>query len=146
MNNNDNKVRLYEKPFWDEKYEEVLKLFFRTFKYGEKEIDDLIDDIKETEFPEIKKFIYYLIEILITMNDFCGVEFDNIEIALDCKYANILKFSCSSHDKVRYNFISKIQRKNIISKIEKSNEILYAEENAAYVNNNEECDDEFESI
>lgn len=120
-----NEVRLYKKPYWDEKYEEVLKLFFKTFNYDEKEIDDLIDDMKKTEFPEIKKFIYYLIEILITMNDFCGMEFDSMDIVLNCKYANILKFSSSIHDKVRYNFISKIG-------------ILYTEENAAFVSDDDE--------
>jgi hypothetical protein len=119
------KVKLYKKPFWDEKYDEVLKLFFRTFKYGEKEIDEIINDIKKTEFPQIKEFIYYLIEILITMNDFCGIEFDSMDIVLNCKYANILKFSSSTHDKVRYNFISKIG-------------ILNAEENAAFVSDDEE--------
>jgi hypothetical protein len=120
-----NEVRLYKKPFWDEKYEEVLKLFFKTFNYDEKEIDDLIDDMKVTEFPEIKKFIYYLVEILTTMNDFCGMEFDSMDIVLNCKYANILKFSSSIHDKVRYNFISKIG-------------ILYTEENAAFVSDDDE--------
>jgi len=73
------------------------------------------------------------------MNDFCGVEFDNMEIALDCKYANILKFSYSNNDKVRYNFISKIQRKDIISSnFEKSSEILYADENAGFISDEEE--------
>jgi hypothetical protein len=126
-----NEVKLYEEPFWHENYDEVLNLFFRTFNYEEEEIKDLIDDIKKTEFPEIKKFIYYLIEILITMNDFCGVEFDKMDIVLNCKYANILKFSSSNHDKVRYNFISKIERK-------KSSEILYTEENAAFVSDDDE--------
>jgi hypothetical protein len=118
-------IKLHKKPFWDEKYEEVLNLFFTTFKYDVKEIDDLIDDMKVTEFPQIKEFIYYLIEILITMNDFCGMEFDSMDIVLNCKYANILKFSSSIHDKVRYNFISKIG-------------ILNAEENAAFVSDDEE--------
>ena len=122
------KVKLYKKSFWDEKYDEVLKLFFRTFSYDEKEIDDLINDMKVTEFPKIKEFIYYLIEILITMNDFCGMEFDSMDIVLNCKYANILKFSSSNHDKVRYNFISKIG-------------ILYTEENAAFVSDDEEDDE-----
>jgi hypothetical protein len=118
-------IKLHKKPFWDEKYDEVLNLFFKTFNYDEKEIDDLIDDMKVTEFPQIKEFIYYLIEILITMNDFCGVEFDSMDIVLNCKYANILKFSSSTHDKVRYNFISKIG-------------ILYTEENAAFVSDDDE--------
>jgi len=118
-------VKLHKKPFWDKKYEEVLNLFFKTFSYDEKEIDDLINDMKKTEFPEIKKFIYYLVEILTTMNDFCGMEFDSMDIVLNCKYANILKFSSSRHDKVRYNFISKIG-------------ILYTEENAAFVSDDEE--------
>ena len=122
------KVKLYKKPFWDEKYDEVLKLFFRTFSYDEKEIDDLINDMKVTEFPKIKEFIYYLIEILITMNDFCGMEFDSMDIVLNCKYANILNFSSSRHDKVRYNFISKIG-------------ILYTQENAAFVSDDEEDDE-----
>lgn len=122
------KVKLYKKPFWDEKYDEVLKLFFRTFSYDEKEIDDLINDMKVTEFPKIKEFIYYLIEILITMNDFCGIEFDSMDIVLNCKYGNILKFSSFEHDKVRYNFISKIG-------------ILYTQENAAFVSDDEEDDE-----
>jgi hypothetical protein len=122
------KVKLYKEPYWNEKYDEVLNLFFTTFSYDEKEIGDLIDDMKITEFPEIKKFIYYLIEILITMNDFCGMEFDSMDIVLNCKYANILKFSSSVHDKVRYNFISKIG-------------ILYAEENAAFVSDDEDDDE-----
>lgn len=117
-------IKLHKKPFWDEKYDEVLNLFFTTFNYDVKEIKDLIDDMKVTEFPQIKEFIYYLIEILITMNDFCGMEFDSMDIVLNCKYANILKFSSSIHDKVRYNFISKIG-------------ILYTEENAAFVSDDE---------
>jgi hypothetical protein len=117
-------IKLHKKPFWDEKYEEVLNLFFTTFKYDVKEIDDLINDMKLTEFPQIKEFIYYLIEILITMNDFCGMEFDSMEIVLKCKYANILKFSSSDHEIVRYSFISKIG-------------ILYTEENAAFVSDDE---------
>ena len=121
-------VKLHKKPFWDKKYEEVLNLFFKTFSYDEKEIDDLINDMKKTEFPEIKKFIYYLVEILTTMNDFCGMEFDNMDIVLKCKYANILKFSSSNHDKVRYNFIPK-------------NGILYTQENAAFVSDDEEDDE-----
>jgi hypothetical protein len=84
--------------------------------------------MKITEFPEIKKFIYYLIDILITMNDFCGMEFDNMDIVLNCKYANILKFSSSTHNKVRYNFISKIG-------------ILYTDENAAFVSDDEDDDE-----
>jgi hypothetical protein len=128
------KVKLYKKPFWDKKYDEVLNLFFRTFSYDENEIEDLINDMKITEFLQIKEFIYYLIEILITMNDFCGMEFDSMDIVLNCKYANILKFSSSEHDKVRYNFISKIERK-------KSSEILYTEENAAFVSDDEKNDE-----
>jgi hypothetical protein len=127
-------IKLHKKPFWDEKYDEVLNLFFTTFKYDVKEIDDLIDDMKVTEFPQIKEFIYYLIEILITMNNFCGMEFDSMDIVLNCKYANILKFSSSIHDKVRYNFISKIG-------------ILYTEENAAFVSDDDDDEmPELESI
>ena len=122
------KVKLHKKPFWNEEYEEVLNLFFRTFKYNEEEIHDLINDIKKTEFHQIKEFVYYLDEILTTMNDFCGMEFDNMDIVLNCKYANILKFSSSNHDKVRYNFISKIG-------------ILYTQENAAFVSDDEEDDE-----
>jgi hypothetical protein len=129
-----NEVKLYEEPFWNENYDEVLNLFFRTFNYEEEEIKDLIDDIKKTEFPEIKKFIYYLIEILITKNNFCGVVFDNMEVILDCKYCDVWKFSSSTHPKVRYNFISKIERK-------KSSEILYTEENAAFISDDEENDE-----
>ena len=123
-----NEVKLYKNPFWDEKYDEVLKLFFRTFSYDEKEIDDLINDMKVTEFPQIKDFVGYLKEILTTINDSCGMEFDSMDIVLNCKYANILKFSSSNHDKVRYNFISKIG-------------ILYTEENAAFVSDDEEDDE-----
>lgn len=122
------KVKLYKKPFWNEEYEEVLNIFFRTFEYNEKEIHDLKHDMKKTEFPQIKEFVYYLVEILTTMNDFCGMEFDSMEIILRCKYANILKFSSSVHDKVRYNFISKIG-------------ILYTQENAAFVSDDEEDDE-----
>ena len=127
------KVKLYKKPFLNEEYEEVLNLFFRTFKYNEEEIYDLINDMKKTEFPQIKEFVYYLVEILTTMNDFCGMEFDSMDIVLNCKYANILKFSSSNHDKVRYNFISKIG-------------ILYTEENAAFVSDEEEEIPELEPI
>jgi len=127
------KVKLYKKPFWNEEYEEVLNRFFRTFEYNEKEIHDLINDMKITEFPQIKEFIYYLIEILTTMNNFCGMEFDSMDIVLRCKYANILKFSSSTHDKVRYNFISKIG-------------ILYTKENAAFVSDEEEEMPELEPI
>ena len=125
-----NEVNLYKEPFWNEKYDKKLNLFFRTFKYEEEEIKDLIDDIKKTEFPEIKKFIDYLIKILNTKNDFCGVVFDNMEVILDCKYCDVWKFSSSTHEKVRYNFISKIERK-------KSSEILYTEENAAFFSDDE---------
>ena len=121
------KVKLYKKPFWEKKYEEVLNRFFRTFEYNEKEIHDLINDMKKTEFPQIKEFVYYLVEILTTMNNFCGMEFDSMDIVLNCKYANILKFSSSVHDKVRYNFISKIG-------------ILYTKENAAFVSDDEDDD------
>jgi hypothetical protein len=120
------KVKLYKKPFWNEEYEEVLNIFFRTFEYNEKEIHDLINDMKITEFPQIKEFVYYLKEILSTMNDFCGMD-----IVLRCKYANILKNSSSVHDKVRYNFISKIG-------------ILYTKENAAFVSDDE--DDEMPEL
>ena len=122
------KVKLYKKPFWNEEYEEVLNLFFRTFKYNEEEIHDLINDMKITEFPQIKEFIYYLIQILTTMNNFCGMEFDSMDIVLNCKYGNILKFSSSAHEKVRYNFISKIG-------------ILYTEEKAAFVSDDEDDDE-----
>ena len=60
-----------------------------------------------------------------SVNDKDNMEFDSMDIVLNCKYANILKFSSSEHDKVRYNFISKIG-------------ILYTEENAAFVSDDEE--------
>jgi hypothetical protein len=119
------KVKLYKKPFWDE---EVLNRFFRTFEYNEEEIHDLINDMKKTEFRQIIDFVDYLKKNLSTMNDFCGIEFDNIDIVLNSKYANILKYSSSLHDKVRYNFISKIG-------------ILYTQENAAFVSDDEEDDE-----
>jgi len=124
-------VRLYKKPFLEKEDKENLKFFFKYFKYNDEEIKDLIDDINKTEFPQIKEFIYYLIEILITLHDYCGVIFDNTEIIFDCKYGTFLKISSSLHGKVKYNFISKIKRK-------KSSEILYTEENAAFVSDDED--------
>lgn len=119
-------VRSSKKPFLEKDDEEVFKIFLKTFSYDEEEIKALIDDINKTEFAQIKEFVYYLNEILIRMGDnYHGVEFDSMDVVLECKYANILKFSSSSHDKVRYSFISKIG-------------ILYTEENAAFDSDDEE--------
>jgi len=59
------------------------------------------------------------------------MEFDIMDIVLRCKYGNILKISSTNHDKVRYNFISKIG-------------ILYTKENAAFVSDDE--DDEMPEL
>ena len=119
------KVKLYKKPFLEKDDEEVLKFFLTKFHYDKEEIKALIDDINKTEFHRIKEFVYYLNEILIRMDaDYHGVEFDSMDIVLNCKYANILKFSSSNHDKVRYSFISKIGT-------------LYTEENAAFISDDE---------
>jgi hypothetical protein len=125
-------VRSYKKPFLKKVDEEVLKNFLKTFSYEDEEIKGLIDEINNTRFRQIKEFVYYLNEILIRMGDnYHGVEFDSIDIILKCKYANILKFSSSKHDKVRYTFISKIGRLN-------------AEENAASISDDE--DDEMSEL
>jgi len=119
-------VRSYKNLFLEKDDEKVLKNFLKTFSYEDEEIKALIDEINNTRFRQIKEFVYYLNEILIRLNDnYHGVEFNSMDIVLKCKYANILKFSSSNHDKVTYTFRSKIGR-------------LYAEENAAVLSDDDE--------
>jgi hypothetical protein len=119
-------IRSSKKPFMEKVDEEVLKKFFKTFSYEDGEIKELIDEINNTRFSQIKEFIYYLNEILIRMGDnYHGVEFDSMDIVLKCKYGNIFKFSSSNHDKVTYTFSSKIGR-------------VFTEENAAFVSDDED--------
>ena len=108
-------------------YEEVIELFFRNFQYEEKEIKDLIDDMNKTKFPDMKKFIYYIIEIMTANDNYCGLEFDNMKIILNCKYANILQFSCSKHDKVIYSFISKICKNNNYKYLFRNNRFFFSD-------------------